>query len=76
MGEAAEAVAVTPEYQKKLSKKTLIKTWLWTTSTEACYNYERLQALEIENLMLTPVRALYDTNEKRTVRVKEIYGIL
>jgi len=30
------------EYKKKLSKKTLIKTWLWSTSTEACYNYERL----------------------------------
>ena len=71
VGEEAEAVAATPEYQKKLSKKTLIKTWLWTTSTEACYNYERLQALGIANLMLTPVRALYDTNEKRTEELKK-----
>jgi len=59
------------EYKKKLSRKTLIRTWLWSTSTEACYNYERLQALGIANLMLTPIRALYDTNEKRVEELKK-----
>ena len=58
-------------YNKKLSKKTLIKTWLWTTSTEACYNYERLQALGAANLMLTPIRELYDTNERRVEELKK-----
>ena len=60
-----------PEYTKKLSKKTLVKTWLWTTSTEACYNYERLQALGAANLMLTPIRELYDTNEERVKELKK-----
>ena len=60
-----------PEYTKKLSKKTLVKTWLWTTSTEACYNYERLQALGAANLMITPIRELYDTNEKRVEELKK-----
>ncbi|MDB7984202.1 PTS system mannose/fructose/sorbose family transporter subunit IID [Faecalicoccus pleomorphus] len=60
-----------PEYTRKLSKKTLVKTWLWTTSTESCYNYERLQALGAANLMLTPIRELYDTNEKRVEELKK-----
>lgn len=59
------------EYTKKLSKKTLVKTWLWTTSTEACYNYERLQALGAANLMITPIRELYDTNEKQVEELKK-----
>ncbi|MFR5079829.1 MAG: PTS system mannose/fructose/sorbose family transporter subunit IID [[Clostridium] innocuum] len=48
-----------------------MKTWLWTTSTEACYNYERLQALGAANLMLTPIRELYDTNEERVKELKK-----
>ena len=58
-------------YSKKLSKKTLIKTWLWTTSTEACYNYERPQALGAANLMLTPIRELYETNERRVEELRK-----
>ena len=68
---ADQAAAELPEYTKKLSKKTLVKTWLWTTSTEACYNYERLQALGAANLMLTPIRELYDTNEERVKELKK-----
>lgn len=68
--QAATAMEL-PEYTKKLSKKTLVKTWLWTTSTEACYNYERLQALGAANLMLTPIRELYDTNEERVKELKK-----
>lgn len=59
------------QYTKKLSKGTLIKTWLWTTSTESCYNYERMQALGIANLMITPIRELYDTNERRVEELKK-----
>ncbi|GCF94964.1 PTS mannose transporter subunit IICD [Enterococcus florum] len=59
------------DYKKKLSKNTLVKTWLWTTSTEACYNYERLQALGAANLMITPIRELYDTNEERVRELKK-----
>lgn len=74
VSQPAEQAAVAmelPEYTKKLSKKTLVKTWLWTTSTEACYNYERLQALGAANLMLTPIRELYDTNEERVKELKK-----
>ena len=73
VGGTSEAETVKSEvvYTKKLSKKTLIKTWLWTTSTEACYNYERLQALGIANLMITPIRALYDTAEKQVEELKK-----
>lgn len=67
----SEAAAPVVEYTKKLSKNTLVKTWLWTTSTEACYNYERLQALGAANLMITPIRALYDTNEERVRELKK-----
>lgn len=58
-------------YTKKLTKTTLIKTWLWTASSEACYNYERMQALGIANLMITPIRELYDTNERRVEELKK-----
>ncbi|MFV0380915.1 MAG: PTS system mannose/fructose/sorbose family transporter subunit IID [Breznakia sp.] len=59
------------QYSKRLSKSTLIKTWLWTTSTEACYNYERLQALGAANLMITPIRELYDSKEKQAAELKK-----
>lgn len=59
------------DYSRKMSKKDLIVTWLFTTSSEACYNYERLQALGIANLMLTPIKKLYDTNERRVEELKK-----
>lgn len=75
VGEAKEGKvqenAVSAEPKKKLSKKTLIKTWLWTTSTEACYNYERLQALGIANLMITPIRELYQTKAEQVRELKK-----
>lgn len=69
--EVKETAKTTNEVKKKLSKKTLIKTWLLTTSTEACYNYERLQALGIANLMITPIRALYDKIEDQVAELKK-----
>lgn len=72
---SAQAVASetqgTPEYTKKLSKRTLIRTWLWTMSTECAYNYERMQALGIANLMMTPIRKLYDTPERQVEELKK-----
>lgn len=70
---ASDDTTTTPikPYTKKLSKPTLIKTWLWTASSEACYNYERMQALGIANLMITPIRELYDTNERRVEELKK-----
>lgn len=59
------------EYAKRLSKRTLLKTWLWTTSSESCYNYERLQALGAANVMITPIRELYNTNEERVEELKK-----
>lgn len=58
-------------YSKKLSKHDLVKTWLATTCTESCYNYERLQALGIANLMIGPIRKLYDTAEERVRELKK-----
>jgi PTS system mannose-specific IID component len=60
-----------PEYTKKLSKGTLVRTWLWTMSTESAYNYERMQALGIANLMITPIRKLYDTQERQAQELKK-----
>lgn len=77
--EVAEEITKTIDGpKKKLSKKTLIKTWLLTTSTEACYNYERLQALGIANLMITPIRALYDKVEDQVAGIGDtvMQGIL
>ena len=69
--ETVQENTVSTEPKKKLSKKTLIKTWLWTTSTEACYNYERLQALGIANLMITPIRELYQTKAEQVRELKK-----
>lgn len=66
-----KAEYVNKNYEKKLSEKDLIKTWLYTTATESCYNYERLQALGIATLMLTPIKKLYETNEKRVEELKK-----
>lgn len=46
-------------YQRKLTHGDLVKTWLWEQSDEAAYNYERLQALGLTNMMIYPIRKLY-----------------
>lgn len=51
--------------EKKLSKKDLLKTFSLVYSTEAAYNFERMQALGNANMMITPIRALYDTHEEQ-----------
>lgn len=46
-------------YQIKLTHRDLVKTWLWEQSDEAAYNYERLQALGLTNMMIYPIKKLY-----------------
>lgn len=59
------------ELKKQLDKKTLVKAWALTYSSEACYNYERLQALGNTNQMITVVRKLYDTEEEQAEALKK-----
>lgn len=47
------------DYQVQLNKKDLIRTWLWQQTDEAAYNYERLQALGLTNMMIYPIKKLY-----------------
>lgn len=49
----------TIQYTKKLTHSDLVKTWLWEQGDEAAYNYERLQALGLTNMMIHPIRKLY-----------------
>lgn len=57
---ATEAQSISPlNYKIKLTKSDLVKTWLWEQSDEAAYNYERLQALGLTNMMIYPIRKLY-----------------
>lgn len=67
----AESASPDSGVVSKLRKKDLVKTWLYTTSTEACYNYERLQALGVANLMLPVIKRLYPTNEQRVEEIKK-----
>ena len=55
----------------QLDKKTLVKAWALTYSSETCYNYERLQALGNTNQMITVVRKLYKTKEKQVKALKK-----
>lgn len=47
--------------EKKLSRKTLIKTWLsWIAFAQMNYNFERLQGLGYCHAMTYPIKALFD----------------
>lgn len=59
------------DYEKQLSKRDLIRTWLWEQSDEAAYNYERLQALGLTNMMIYPIKKLYDTPELQAEELKK-----
>lgn len=50
--------------QVKLQKKDLVKHWLLGYSSEACYNYERLQALGTTNAMVTNRSVVYIRQKK------------
>lgn len=58
MTEAAKSLSPL-NYKLRLTKSDLVKTWLWEQSDEAAYNYERLQALGLTNMMIYPIKKLY-----------------
>jgi PTS system mannose-specific IID component len=70
-GEVVEEEANPLPPENRLRKWDLVKTWLYSTSTESCYNYERLQALGAANLMLPVIKRLYPTNERRVEELKK-----
>lgn len=57
--------------EKTLRKIDLIKHWILGYSSEACYNYERLQALGTANAMVPIVRRLYDKKEDQVKALKK-----
>ena len=61
----------TVKLKKELDKKTLLKAFCLSYSSETCYNYERLQALGQTNQMITVVRKLYDTQEEQVEALKK-----
>ena len=61
---ASASEAATIQYTKKLTHSDLVKTWLWEQSDEAAYNYERLQALGLTNMMIHPIRKLYSKDRQ------------
>lgn len=60
---ASETLSST-NYKVQLTKKDIVKTWLWEQSDEAAYNYERLQALGLTNMMIYPIRKLYSEDRQ------------
>lgn len=72
--EATEAVPATisaADYKHKLSHGDLVKTWLWEQGDEAAYNYERLQALGLTNMMIHPIKKLYDDPRRQADELKK-----
>lgn len=65
------SVITTDDYKVQLNKRDLIKTWLWQQSDEAAYNYERLQALGLTNMILYPIRKLYSDPQKQAEELKK-----
>ena len=57
-------------YRVKLTKGDLVNTWLWEQSDESAYNYERLQALGLTNMMIHPIKKLYP-KEKQADELKK-----
>ncbi|HED2698187.1 MULTISPECIES: PTS system mannose/fructose/sorbose family transporter subunit IID [Klebsiella/Raoultella group] len=56
-----------------LTKKELLKAWALNFSSEACYNYERLQALGQTNAMVPVIRKLYPNDKERQVKELKKY---
>lgn len=66
-----EAVVSANDYKIQLNKKDIVKTWLWEQSDEAAYNYERLQALGLTNMMLYPIKKLYKDPQRQAEELKK-----
>lgn len=71
---SSEPVVSSTDYAHRLTHGDLVKTWLWEQSDEAAYNYERLQALGLTNMMIHPIKKLYD-DPKRQAEELEKYMV-
>lgn len=61
---------MTPE-RKKLSYWDLLKSWvLWSFYSQACYNYERMQASGFAHSMIPIIKKLYTTKEDISAALK------
>ncbi|MCZ3845459.1 PTS system mannose/fructose/sorbose family transporter subunit IID [Lactobacillus mulieris] len=63
------------DYKVKLTKSDLIKTWLWEQSDEATYNYERLQALGLTNMMIHSIKKLYPNDRQKQAQELKKYMV-
>lgn len=61
--------------EAKLTRKELLKNWALTYSSEASYNYERLQALGQANAMVPVIRKLYPDDKERQVQELKKYFV-
>ncbi|EKT61830.1 PTS system mannose/fructose/sorbose family transporter subunit IID [Providencia burhodogranariea] len=59
--------------KQSLTKIELLKAWALNYSSEACYNYERLQALGQANAMVPVIRKLYPNDKESQVRELKKY---
>ncbi|MCW2258333.1 PTS system mannose-specific IID component [Providencia alcalifaciens] len=59
--------------KQSLTKIELLKAWALNYSSEACYNYERLQALGQANAMVPIIRKLYPNDKESQVRELKKY---
>ena len=62
--------------RKEIIKENIDQDLAFNYKYRACYNYERLQALGIADLMITPIRALYDKVEDQVAELKKYPCIL
>lgn len=61
--------------EAKLTRKELLKNWALTYSSEASYNYERLQALGQANAMVPVIRKLYPDDKEHQVQELKKYFV-
>ncbi len=59
--------------QRLLTRKELFKVWALNYSSEACYNYERLQALGQTNAMVPVIRKLYPNDKVKQAQELKKY---
>ncbi|WEV56262.1 PTS system mannose/fructose/sorbose family transporter subunit IID [Ligilactobacillus acidipiscis] len=69
--QTSSSVVNTEDYRHKLSHSDLVKTWLWEQSDESAYNYERLQALGLTNMMIHPIKKLYDDPKRQAEELQK-----
>src|SRR5690554_211629 len=54
-----------PKFEKKLTKKDLVKVWfLWTTFLHGLHNWERMQGVGVAHSMVPVIKRLYRTKDE------------